>query len=122
MQKGKILIASVTGLLAAFPVVLFAAETTNGLAALVGRVSALIQGVIPLIIGLAVLMFLWGVFLWFFVEKNKDSGREFMIWGIIALFVMVSVWGLVRMLQSAVLQGDENRALPAPQAFPAPSN
>ena len=28
-------------------------------------------------------------------EKEKADGRWLMVWGVIALFVMVSVWGLV---------------------------
>ena len=31
-------------------------------------------------------------------EAKKAKGRSFMIWGIIALTVMISIWGLVRIL------------------------
>src|SRR6185369_11066636 len=58
--------------------------------------------VIPLIFALAVVMFAWGAVNFFIInadEENKRAqGRQFMIWGIIALFVMVSVWGLVGIL------------------------
>ena len=54
--------------------------------------------VIPLIFGLAVVMFIWGV-VQFVIhtdeEAKKEQGRQFMLWGIIALAVMVGVWGLV---------------------------
>ena len=33
-------------------------------------------------------------------ESKKAKGRNFMIWGIIALAVMVSVWGLVGILEN----------------------
>ena len=54
-----------------------------------------------LLIGLAVVFFLVGVVKFMFsagdVEKRKE-GRTMMIYGIIGLFVMVSVWGLVGIL------------------------
>lgn len=57
--------------------------------------------VIPLIFALAVAMFVWGVVQYVIKsdeEAKKEKGRQFMVWGIIALAVMVSVWGLVRIL------------------------
>lgn len=57
--------------------------------------------VIPLIFALAVTMFVWGVVQYVInssEEVKKEKGKQFMIWGIIALTVMVSVWGLVSVL------------------------
>jgi hypothetical protein len=51
---------------------------------------------------LALLYFLWGLANYVLNagdEKKKEEGRNIMLWGTIALFVMVSVWGLVRALQ-----------------------
>ena len=59
------------------------------------------KSVIPLIFALAVVLFVWGV-VQFVInsdeEAKKEKGKQFMIWGIIALTVMVSVWGLVGIL------------------------
>ena len=59
------------------------------------------DSVIPLIFALAVAMFVWGV-VQFVInsseEAKKDKGKQFMLWGIIALAVMLSVWGLVAIL------------------------
>lgn len=55
--------------------------------------------VVPLIFILAVAFFVWGVVQYVInadSEEAKSKGRDFMIWGIIALTVMVSIWGLVR--------------------------
>ncbi len=57
--------------------------------------------IIPIIIGLAVVWFLWGVAQYVMAagdEDKKKTGRDHMIYGIIALFVMVAVWGLVNVL------------------------
>ncbi len=59
------------------------------------------ESVIPLIFALAVAMFVWGVVQYVInsdEEAKKAKGKQFMIWGIIALTVMVSVWGLVKIL------------------------
>jgi zinc transporter ZupT len=54
--------------------------------------------VIPLIFGLAVAMFVYGVVQYVINatnEEKRQKGKQLMIWGILALTVMISVWGLV---------------------------
>lgn len=61
------------------------------------------NSVIPLIFALAVVIFIWGVVQYVIntdEEAKRAKGRQFMIWGIIALTVMVSVWGLVAILRN----------------------
>ncbi len=57
--------------------------------------------VIPLIFAIAVVIFIWGV-VQFVINaddtEKKAKGRDFMIWGIIALTVMVGFWGLVKVM------------------------
>ncbi len=42
-------------------------------------------------------VFLWGLvkYMYSLGEKEKVEGRWLMVWGVVALFVMGSVWGLV---------------------------
>jgi uncharacterized membrane protein YidH (DUF202 family) len=57
--------------------------------------------VIPLIVGIAGVWFMIGVIKYVTAgesEEGRKAGRNMMIWGIIALFVMISVWGLVNIL------------------------
>jgi hypothetical protein len=62
------------------------------------------DSIIPLIFAVATVMFVWGVVQFFIInaneEKKREQGRQFMIWGIIALAVMLSVWGLVGIVGS----------------------
>ncbi|MFA6257543.1 MAG: hypothetical protein WC671_00850 [Candidatus Paceibacterota bacterium] len=62
------------------------------------------DSIIPLIFALATVMFVWGVVQFFIInadeEAKREQGKQFMIWGIIALAVMLSVWGLVGILGS----------------------
>lgn len=56
---------------------------------------------IPAMMILATVLFLWGVITYLVNADNEDKrteGRTFMIYGIIGLFVMVAVWGLVDVL------------------------
>lgn len=54
-----------------------------------------------LLIGLAVVFFLIGIVKFMFsagdAEKRKE-GRNMMIYGVIGMFVMISLWGLVNLL------------------------
>ncbi len=70
----------------------------------VGTVGATILGIINtvilIIMALAFLFFIVAVFRYIMAkeEKAKESARDNMIYGIIGLFVMFAVWGLVRLL------------------------
>jgi len=56
----------------------------------------------PLLISMAVIVFVIGVVKYIAgadEESKRTEGRNFMIYGLVALFVMVSVWGLVGVIQ-----------------------
>lgn len=70
---------------------------------------------IPAIFALAFLYFIWGVFTYVMAhdEGKRAEGQKIMLWGVIGLFVMISVWGLVSILTSTVgLQGNVPPDLP----------
>lgn len=77
------------------------AAVTTGLGNLLRDIHGLIGLAIPVLIALGVLAFMWGIVMYLF-GKNKDEGRTYMLWGIIALFVMTSVWGLVGILRGTL--------------------
>jgi hypothetical protein len=58
--------------------------------------------VIPFIFALATVMFLWGAVQFLIMgagdEEKRTRGKQLMIWGIIALSVMIGVWGLVQIV------------------------
>lgn len=59
------------------------------------------NSIIPLLFTLAVAGFIYGIVQFFLNpdnEENRKKGKSFMIWGIVALFVMISVWGLVAVI------------------------
>ena len=58
------------------------------------------QSVVPLIIALAVTVFIWGMvkFIAAGESSEREAGKQFMLWGIIGLTVIFCVWGLVNIL------------------------
>lgn len=76
-------------------------------AATVGSVLSTIKNIldllIPIFITLAVLYFFWGLGQYILNSNDsekKEEGRNIMIWGILALFVMVSVWGIIGVISN----------------------
>ena len=66
-------------------------------------IAGIIKPLVPFLIGLAVVVFIYGVLILMFSEggEKKEEGKQYMLWGIIGIFVMVSVWGLVAILTSS---------------------
>ncbi|MFA5838391.1 MAG: pilin [Candidatus Paceibacterota bacterium] len=89
------------GLSFMFPMVSLAATGGTDLTSLILKVSDWIQLLTPIVIALALLYFFYGLARYILNagnEEKKAEGKNIMIYGIIALFVMVSVWGLVSIL------------------------
>lgn len=59
---------------------------------------------IPLMVAVSLLVFLFGLAKFIFRvagdEKEIEKGRYLMIYGIIGLFVMISIWGILSLLVS----------------------
>lgn len=76
----------------------------------INTLNQVLKAVIPFLIGIAVIIFLIGVIKYITAGDDPEkvtAGRNMMIYGIIGLFVMVSVWGLVFILQGTFdLRGD----------------
>lgn len=72
-------------------------------------VNYLLPFIIKYAIWIAVLVFFWGLVKFLFKagdEKSHEEGRNRMIWGIIALFVLTSIWGIVYYIQSDLQIGE----------------
>jgi uncharacterized membrane protein YidH (DUF202 family) len=65
------------------------------------RLQSVINLIIPFIVGLAVLVIIYGIFGFITSagdEEARANAKQFIIWGVIGVFLMVSVWGLVTIL------------------------
>ena len=73
-----------------------------GLQDIIGAAGGLINKLTVISIALAILVFFWGIVKYIFQsdnEKEKGIGKSFMVWGVVALTVMVSVWGIIEFFQ-----------------------
>lgn len=70
---------------------------------MVGDTQSILNMLLPLVVTLALLFFFWGIMV-FILNAGDPEGRSkgihIMIWGIVALFVIVSIWGIVGLLGS----------------------
>jgi len=86
------------------PVLAFAQDAKPSLTfftTLVNDVQSVVNLLVPLVIAIGLLLFIWGLVQYIVAsgdEAAKEEGRRKMVWGVIALFVIVSVWGLVALL------------------------
>ena len=106
----------------AFPMLALALAppTVSQLDVLFVTLSIWLPRLVALIISFAVVVFIWGVFKFVSAagdEEKRKEGKQFIIWGIIGIAVMVLVWGLVQLLYNVVATstgGLDTAVLPAP--------
>lgn len=83
------------------PSLVFAATPTD-FPSLVTFILEYIQLLIPLVAALTLLVFFLGLAKFIFRvggnEKEIENGKNLMIYGVIGLFVMLSIWGIVYFL------------------------
>lgn len=77
----------------------------------------IVVAIIPLIYALAFVFFLWGVMK--FINANdstkREEGKKFIIAGLIGLFVMTSLWGIITIVSKTLGTGS---AIPLLQTTP----
>jgi len=101
------------------PVVAFATGDGDlgNIESLVKSVGGIVDLLIPIVVGIALLAFFWGLARYIFSAGDEDAkaqGRRIMIGGIIALFVIVSIWGIIGFIGEALGTNDNDTiAVPA---------
>lgn len=65
-------------------------------------VSTFLNSLVYLFITLAIVVFFWGLIQYLFKDgaEGKAAGLKIMLMGVVTIFVMVSIWGIIRLLQS----------------------
>ncbi len=92
----------------------FPLPNLGGLVVYTGTVIGFINDwLVPVLIAIAFIVFLWGVFNYFILgaadaDKRKE-GREFVLWGIIGFVIIFSLWGLVNLVSDTIGLGGQAR-------------
>ncbi len=69
------------------------------------QVSGIVEQLVSLLMALAILVFFWGIVKFIANMDDEDSrkgGKHLMIWGMIAIFVMVSFWSIIGYVQESL--------------------
>ncbi len=87
------------------PFVVFAADAFSILTV----VNKILATVIPILITLAVVYFIWGVIQYTLStdEEAKKKARHKIIMGLIGLFVIIAFWGIIRIITNTFGVGPE---------------
>jgi hypothetical protein len=94
------------------PMVAFAqsVQTSGGVFNILLTVQNILNAALPVLVALALLFFFWALAMFLMNsgdEAARATARQQMIWGIIVLFILVSVWGLVNVLTTTFdVEGD----------------
>lgn len=75
-------------------------------AQLVNTFIGFLNTLVPIFIGLAMLIFFVGLVRYIYdagSSKGHAEGRELIVWGLVAMFVLVCVWGLVAFIRTIFL-------------------
>lgn len=66
---------------------------------------AIIDPLIFLMLALGMLVFMWGIVEFISGADNEEKvtqGKQHMVWGIIGIFIMLSAWGILRVICNTI--------------------
>lgn len=76
---------------------------------------------VPALIALAFIVFLWGVYLYFIYgadnEEKRKEGRTFTLYGVIGMVIIFSLWGIVNIFMSTLGLFAGGNSPPPPTIF-----
>lgn len=64
----------------------------------------LINDIVPVLLGIALLFFFWSGIRYIYKAgdaKGKNEERQALLWGLAALFILFSIWGILGLLGEA---------------------
>ncbi|MSR73298.1 hypothetical protein EXS61_01690 [Candidatus Parcubacteria bacterium] len=65
---------------------------------LISAIYGVIASLIPIVAGIALIVFFWGLgrfVLYTGDDKGREEGKRIMFWGMIAIFTLFSIWGII---------------------------
>lgn len=82
-----------------FPIISFAQplDSSSNAGGFLATIQGLLNAVVPILISLGIVYLVWGIVQYMIgdSEEAKTKGKERVIFGIIGLAIIISVWGLV---------------------------
>ncbi len=100
----------------ALPAVAFAAAPRTW-GELVGLLVSFMNSGVTVLVALAIAIYFYGIasnILEFGGGHSQEKLKNYFYWGIIVLFVMVSVWGILRLMQNTIFGAGASTASSGP--------
>ncbi len=90
------------------PILVFSANG-GGIVGIISIFNNILSMIIPVLVALAVVYFIWGVIQYLLVgnEEKKKKAKEVIFSGLIGLFVIISFWGIIRVISNTIDVGPE---------------
>lgn len=93
-------VQSVTHQATSFP------QTNKNLSDIIIVFNKYINTLTPILASLAIICFFYGLIWYIYAagdSKGREKGRQTIIWGLVGLFVIFSLWGILEFLKSVFL-------------------
>ncbi len=103
------------------PFLAFAAQLAET-ATFIEEIGKIIDVLTPLVFALALLYFFWGLAQFILAsgsDEAKTEGKNKMIWGVIVLFVMATIFGLIGFIQRELGVDDESTTVESLPSVPS---
>lgn len=89
--------------------------------------SVIVMPIIQLVFAAGFFLFLWGIveFFWSMRQASTEgvsTGKYHMFWGVIGMFVMLSVWGIINIVTSTFGIDSTGGSIPTSGNFNAPQS
>jgi len=92
---------------AILPAVAFAENLIDLSKRLLNGIGDIVKIATPVVFGMAILAFFWGVSRYVFSQstEKKQEAKGVLLWALIAVFLMASIYGIVALLQATLNVG-----------------
>lgn len=108
MRRVIIALSSLTGLFLTMPLAASAADIFSVLV----MINRFLNGLVGIIITIAIIVFFWSLVRYLTsAGEEKHKGLIMMFYSLIAIFVMVSIWGIIHLLQNTFGVAGQNQAI-----------
>jgi len=106
---------SAVAFLAVPAVTLAAAGDLGTFETMAKSVASIVETLIPVAASLAVLFFFWNLAMFILSGSGEDKAKSKMgmVWGVVAIFIIFSIWGLVGFLRDTFgIKDNASQAVP----------
>jgi amino acid transporter len=119
MKSSSPIVRILTSLVISLPIVTFA--SSGYLEGVANTFKSVVSILLPAFTGLVIIGFAYGLFI--YVKggaKEQEEGKKIMIWGTLAVVILLSIYGITGLLQD--LLGVTNQTIEVPTTFKGSSD